>query len=318
MSTLLLSRVANACFWLSRYRERAEFTARIVDVNLHTLLDTSRLNGNLEADWQPILQINGCDSLFSGTDGRALNFPGVLHCLCLDATNSNSILACIRLARENARQAREQISSEMWEQINHMYHQVNRLTEVDLLDHSHEILQDIKSGALLLQGLADQTMMHGEGWHFIQLGRYIERANTTCRLLAVRSDPHHAQGEHYRDALHWIAVLKSASSLEAYHKTYTAPVSASVAIEFLLLDADLPRSILFCLESVLKSLTYISGRTGRRFGNEAERIAGQLASRLHYLRPEDIDLKSHLVEMQNGLSVISASITQTYFAYEVA
>jgi uncharacterized alpha-E superfamily protein len=318
MSTLLLSRVANACFWLSRYQERAEFTARIVDVNLHTLLDTSRLNGNIEVDWQPILQINGCDGLFSGPDGRKLSLPGVLHCLCLDASNPNSILACIRLARENARQAREQISSEMWEQINHMYHQVNRLSEANLLDRPHEILQDIKSGTLLLQGLSDQTMMHGEGWHFIQLGRYIERANTTCRLLAVRSDPQYTEGQHYRDALHWIAVLKSASSLEAYHKTYTAPVSASAAIEFLLLDAELPRSILFCLDSVLKSLTYVSGRTGRRFGNEAERLAGQLASRLHYLRPEDIDLMSHLLEMQSGLSMISDSITQTYFAYEVA
>lgn len=318
MSTLLLSRVANACFWLSRYQERAEFTARIVDVNLHTLLDTSRLNGSTEADWEPILQINDCDRLFSGTGGRVLNLPGVLHCLCLDATNSNSILACIRLARENARQAREQISSEMWEQINHMYHEVNRLVERDLVDHPHEILQDIKSGTLLLQGLADQTMMHGEAWHFIQLGRYIERTNTTCRLLAVRSDPQHTEGQLYRDTLHWIAVLKSASSLEAYHKTYAAPVSASAAIEFLLLDADLPRSILYCLENVLKSLTYISGRTGRRFGNEAERSAGQLASRLHYLRPEDIDLMSHLIEMQSGLSVISDSITQTYFAYEVA
>lgn len=314
---MLLSRVANACYWLSRYQERAEFTARVVDVNLFTLLDVSRSVASVELDWGPILQINGCTELV-GTIARTVTQASVLECLCLHPANPNAIATCIRTARENARQAREQISSEMWEQVNDMFHELQHLNSSTLIDHPHEVLQSIKSGALLLQGLADQTMMHGEGWHFIQLGRYIERANTTCRLLAARSDPTHKAGELYRDTIHWIAVLKSASSLEAYHKTYVAPVSAKAAIEFLLLDEDSPRSILFCLENVLKSLVAISGRTGHRFGSEAERLAGQLSSKLHYLRIEDINLASFLGEMQAGLYSINDSITQTYFAYEVA
>src|SRR5258708_982397 len=314
---MLLSRVGNACFWLSRYQERCEFAARVVDVNLFTLLDVSRTVASVELDWMPILHINGCTELF-GSDKRVFTQANVLECLCLETANTNAIATCIRTARENARQAREQISSEMWEQINDMYHEVQHLTATTLFDHPHEVLQSIKSGALLLQGLADQTMMHGEAWHFIQLGRYIERANTTCRLLAARINPSQRPGELYRATVHWIAVLKCASSLEAYHKTYVAPVSAKETIEFLLLDEDSPRSILFCLENALRSLEVISGRTGRRFGSEAERLAGQLSSRLHYLRIEDIDLASFLAEMQSGLHSISDSITQNYFAYEVA
>jgi len=318
MLPLLLSRVANACFWLSRYRERAEFTARVVDVNLYTLLDASHLYADIAADWLPIVQINGCQHLFSGATARTFNLSTVLDTLCLDTANPNSIVSCIRLARENARQAREQISSESWEQINTMYHALNRLSKADLLDRPHDLLQEVKNGALLMQAMADQTMMHGEGWHFIQLGRYLERANTTCRLLTARSDPTLAQGAVYRDALHWIAVLKSASSLEAYHKTYAAPVAATAAIEFLLLDEDSPRSVLFCLERIVQSLTFISGHTGRRYGNEAERLAGQLTARLHYLRLEEIDLMAQLLDIQKTLRGISDSINQTYFAYEVA
>src|SRR5258708_20200323 len=113
----------------------------------------------------------------------------------------------------------------MWEQVNSMYHDLNNLTPGMLVADVHQTLQRVKNDALLLQGIADQTMMHGEAWQFIRLGRFIERVNTTCRLLAVRSDPAFSGDQHYREAVHWIGVLKSVSSLEAYHKTYPAPVS---------------------------------------------------------------------------------------------
>jgi uncharacterized alpha-E superfamily protein len=306
---VLLSRVAQACFWLSRYRERAEFTARIVDVHLITLLDTP--SGDERSQWIPILQINGCLDMVERLDQES-----VLYCLCLEPLNPNSILSCVRTARENSRQAREQISSEMWEQVNTMYHDLQRLTPGKLATNIHEGLMRVKNDALLLQGMADQTMMHGEGWQFIRLGRFIERANTTCRLLIVRSDPN--QDQLYREAVHWIAVLKSASSLEAYHKTYAAPVSANAAIEFMLLNAESPRSILYCLEHALESLKYISGSTGRRFNNEADRILGQMTSRLHYLRLNDVDLTAFLSELHQCLYDVSDLVMQTYCSYEVA
>lgn len=311
---MLLSRVANACYWLSRYRERAEFTARVVDVNAVTLLDTSTVIGN-DADWEPVIRINGSERWFP--DNRDIHGPDVLRVACLEPSNINSIVACIRAARENARQAREQISSEMWEQINDMYHFVNRMNLPELIHQPHEVLSVIKNGALLMQGLADQTMMHGEAWHFIQIGRYLERANTTCRLLAARADPTYNRSQGYMETLYWIAVLKSASSLEAYHKTYGAPVSADAAIEFLLLNEESPRSILFCLEQAAQSLRYASGRFGQRFANDAERLTGQLASGLHYLRLQDIVLLPFLSELQADLVSINDAINDAYFSYEV-
>jgi uncharacterized alpha-E superfamily protein len=310
--TLLLSRVAQACFWLSRYRERAEFTARVLDIHLLSLLDTH--SSDVSRDWIPILQINGCMRLMQD---RQIDKQTSLQCLCLETQNPNSIMSCLRNARENSRQAREQISSEMWEQSNSMYHELSHATTHHLMADAHQILQRVKDGALLLQGLADQTMMHGEAWQFIRLGRYLERAATTCRLLAVRSDPEIEDQQDYREAVYWIAVLKSASSLEAFHKTYAAPVTANAALEFLLLNDESPRSILFCMESSLDALNHISGSTGRRYNNEADRLLGQMASRLHYLRLDEIDLKAFLVELQKCLYDVSDLVMQNYCSYEV-
>jgi uncharacterized alpha-E superfamily protein len=313
--SMLLSRVASSCFWLSRYRERAEFTARVLDVHMITQLDTRSTDDN--RDWLPILQINGCLNRVL-KENRISDKAFILHCLCLELQNPNSIMACVRSARENSRQAREQISSEMWEQVNTMYHELNRLTPGALLIDIHPILQRVKNDALLLQGLTDQTMMHGEAWNFIRLGRFMERANTTCRLLRIRASQQENLDQIYPEAMYWIAVLKSASSLEAFHKTYTAPVSATAATEFLLLNVESPRSILFCLENALEALNAISGTTGRRFNNEADRVLGQMASRLHYLRLHDIDLLSFLDELQACLHQVSDLVMQTYCSYEVA
>src|SRR5579859_7006341 len=311
---MLLSRVASSCYWLSRYRERAEFTARVVDVHLITLLDT--YSGDDYSDWLPIITINGCLPLFE--QGASLTKELVLDCLVLNPANANSIATCIRNARENSRQAREQISSEMWEQINAMYHDVHTLTPRALLTDVHAVLQAVKNGSLLMQGIVDQTMMHGEAWQFIRLGRYVERANTTCRLLAVRSDPAFSGDQLYREAVHWIGVLKSVSSLEAYHKTYAAPVSTECALEFLLLNAESPRSVFYCLEHALDALKYIAGSTGRRFNSESDRLLGQMASRLHYLRLGDVNLPAVLAELQAGLYEVSNLVMQTYCEYELA
>jgi uncharacterized alpha-E superfamily protein len=308
---MLLSRVANACFWLSRYRERAEFTARVVDVHLITQLDTRGGTG----DWKSILQINGSLHLFDD-DSYSLDTDHILNCLCLDSANPNSIMSCVRLARENSRQAREQISSEMWEQVNDLYLELSGMDASQLATNTHQILHRVKNGALLLQGIADQTMLHSEAWHFIRVGRFIERANTTCRLLDVHAALEYNQEEHYRETLYWIAVLKSASSLEAYHKTYVTPVDSRTAVEFLLLNSESPRSILYCLENALESLHYISGSTGRRYSTEADRLLGQMASRLHYLRLEDIDMNEFLAELQLCLAEVSGHIMQTYCSYE--
>lgn len=311
-NTMLLSRVASSCFWLSRYRERAEFTARVVDVHLLTLLDTHATDSG--SDWLPILQINGSLDLMQD---REVNRHTALHCLCLDPLNTNSIMSCVRTARENSRQAREQISSEMWEQVNTMYHDLSHVAPHHLFVDAHQTLQRVKDGALLLQGMADQTMMHGEAWQFIRLGRYLERANTTCRLLSVRSAAQQKDSQEYREAVYWIAVLKSASSLEAFHKTYAAPVTANAAIEFMLLNDESPRSILFCLQNGLDALNHISGSTGRRFNNEADRILGQMASRLHYLRLDEIDLAAFLYDLQQCLYDVSDLVMQNYCSYEV-
>ena len=180
----MLSRVADSLYWMSRYIERAENDARILDINLQLLLD---LGGEAEAmqHWTPVIasleETDLFDSLYDMADERS-----VTEFLTLQKKNPNSIFSCLTLARENARTTREQISSEMWEQINRLYLFVQSDDARKLLASSpHEFFKRVVNGSHLFQGITEATMTHGEGWEFIRIGTLLERADCTSRILDV-------------------------------------------------------------------------------------------------------------------------------------
>ncbi|MEM0980974.1 MAG: alpha-E domain-containing protein, partial [Cyanobacteria bacterium P01_H01_bin.58] len=209
----MLSRVAESIYWLNRYVERAENVARFVDVNLHLLLDTS-LEGSTQ-QWEPLVVTTGDGELFQERYGTA-TAKNVLQFLTFDAAYPNSILSCVRAARENSRSIREIISSEMWEQINSFYLWVQEAAQGEAdEDHLLNFYQEVKMASHLFAGVMDATMAHNEGWHFGHLGRLLERADKTARILDVKYyillPSVHDVGTPL-DSLQWIALLKSASA----------------------------------------------------------------------------------------------------------
>ena len=179
----LLSRVADSVYWMARYIERAENVARFIDVNLNLMLD---LPLDTAQQWQPLVDITGDSQEFLERYGSA-DPQNVIRFLTFDADNVNSIVSCLRAARENARSVREIISSEMWEQLNESYLMVNDAARSGgTLTDPQDLFASVKMASHTFAGVTDATMTHGEGWHFCQLGRMLERADKTSRILDVK------------------------------------------------------------------------------------------------------------------------------------
>lgn len=313
----MLSRVADTLYWMSRYLERAEHTARLLDVNLNLMLDEGREATGLR--WERLLT-----SLVADVKIPASNMAyTITEALTFTVGNPFSIAACIGSARENARQVREQISSEMWEQINTLYLQVRR-TSMDQIwnDEPHEFFKTVREGAHLFQGITDATMSHGEGWQFIQVGRFIERAINTANLVDAhfRTVIPIEEGEDTHEFLEWVGLLKSCTAFEAYCKVYTANVQPQQVAEFLLLNADFPRSVRFSANMIQSALQDIADRTGTRRGGRAERLAGRLRAALDYSQVDEIlaeNLHGYLESTQRQCLQIHAALYQTYIAYPI-
>jgi uncharacterized alpha-E superfamily protein len=232
----MLSRVADSLYWMSRYIERAENNARIADVNLQMLLDlTNQQEADPKQQWDPIVSSLEENELFASLyptpDGKA-----VIDFVSLQKKNPNSIYSCLTRARENARTTSEQISSEMWEQINRLYLFVKSDAAKRLVRSSpYEFFNRIISGSHLFQGITDSTMTHGEGWDFIRIGKLLERADCTSRILDIKYHILLPSGEEVGgnvDTIQWMSVLKSCSALEAYRKIYVGQVAPWRVAEF--------------------------------------------------------------------------------------
>ncbi len=315
----MLSRVADSLYWMSRYIERAENDARILDVNLQLLLD---LGGEADAmqHWAPVIATLEETDLFDSLYETA-NEETVTEFLTLQQKNPNSIVSCLTLARENARTTREQISSEMWEQINRLYLFVQSNEARQLLATSpHEFFIRVIFGSHLFQGVSDATMTHGEGWDFIRIGRILERADSTSRILDVKYHILLPTGENVGgniDTIQWMAVLKSCSALEAYCKLYVSQVAPWKVAEFLITHQEFPRSIRFCVDSLDAALHRISGVDESRYANEAERLSGRLRSDIDYATIGEIfefGLHEYLTQIQERLVEISNAMYATYCA----
>ena len=315
----MLSRVADSLYWMSRYMERAENDARLLDVNLQLLLD---LGGEAEAmqHWAPVIASLEETSLFDSLYGAA-DEASVTEFLTLQKKNPNSIISCLTLARENARTTREQISSEMWEEINRLYLFVQSDAAPKLLLASpHEFFKRVITGSHLFQGVTASTMTHGEGWDFIRIGTLLERADCTSRILDVKYHILLPTGEDIGgnvDTIQWMAVLKSCSGLEAYCKLYVSQVAPWKVAEFIITDQEFPRSIRYCVDSLDNALHRISGVDESRYANEAERLSGRLRSDLDYVTIGEIfefGLHEYLIEVQERLVEVNNAMHATYCA----
>ena len=313
----MLSRVADSIFWMSRYIERAENVARFIDVNCHMILD---LPAGSPEQWGALIVTSGDHERFAVRYGTAATQENVIQFLAFDPENPNSILSCVRAARENARSVREIISSEMWEQVNSFFLTVNAPDAARRARESpHDLFTEIKMASHLFEGLTETTMSHVEAWHFARLGRTLERADKTSRLLDVKYFillPRLTDVGSPFDDIQWSAVLRSASAFEMYRKRH-GRISPDRIVEFLLLDREFPRAVHYCLNAAEESLHAISGTPIGTFRNLAEQRLGQLRSELGYARVDDIltgGLHEFLDGLQSKLNLVGDAIFETFFA----
>ena len=301
---------------MSRYLERAEHTARLVNVNLYLTLDRAPVDA--ARHWGRLLAGLRMPPSMSSDVDLAAHATGQV----LDLANRDSIAASIAAARENARQVREQISSEMWQQINRLFLFVRRdAPDPGWTGRTHDFLMSVIEGVHLFQGITNATMTHGEGWHFIELGRYVERAGATAALLEVHcSDPPGPAttgvGGEY---VEWVGLLRSCCAFEAYCRQYTADLRSDRIAEFLILSAQFPRSVRYSARHIQASLQTIAQLTGRGPGR-AERLAGRLLASLDYGQVDEImsgNLLEYLQSIVRQAGQIGAAVHQQYVSYPV-
>jgi uncharacterized alpha-E superfamily protein len=318
----MLSRVANSLYWMSRYLERAENIARIVDVNLQLLLDFRDLDDQtLSGHWVPIVQSTGDEEAFFVLHKKATG-QTVTEFLVFQSENPNSIVSSVAQARENARMVRDQITLELWEELNRIFLFLRSKAARDMWKSSpFELLQEIKACSLHLQGLTDATIVHNEGWQFMQVGKYLERADKTTRILDVRHETLPARGlpsqVSQTEALEWSAILRSCSAWDAYKAIRGAEVSPRLVADFLLLSEDFPRSVVFCVLSLDSALRSISGAPAGRFSNQAEKLCGRLLAELQFSAIEEIfdqGLHEYLDRTQQKLNDIGSALFHAYIS----
>lgn len=316
----MLSRIADSLFWLARYMERAEETARILDVNYHMLLEESEQFYQLR--WDPLLVMAGEEARFRQLYEEA-NAQAVFEFLAFRQDNPNSIVQCISKARENARTIRDRLSREMWEDINGLYHAVNQFTaSQEIAGGPHRFCDRVKFGSHRFHGVADATLPHDEGWWFLQLGCFLERAEMTARLVDVQYQYllESPQSMGPPDNHQWMAVLKSVGAYEAYRRKYYSQIQPEKVAEMLILNPQHPRSILFSIGEVQKALWALSGTTPGYYSNEAERLTGKLLESLRYDKVEDIfgaGLHHYLTDLLDSCLAIGQNIARCYFYYGV-
>jgi uncharacterized alpha-E superfamily protein len=271
---------------MSRYLERAENTVRQLDVTMSLLLDSSETSADTR--WQRLLT-----SLGNPPDVEWTGDPdAITRSLVFDPGNAASVTTCVNAARENARQVREEISSEQWQRLNRLYHQIHSPHALaQFRANMNDFLASVVDGIHLFKGVSDTTMIHGEGWQFIRLGRYLERAYATATLLEVYQEglldlpEREHSGYQY---LELVGLLRCCTSFEAYCQVYTADLSPDRILEFLLLNRDFPHALRYSIDGVRQSLDAIQRTGGRRPPDELLATAGRLHAMLRYTTINEI------------------------------
>lgn len=300
----MLSRIAESLFWIGRYIERADGTARLLDVHIQMLLEDPWID-----EPSACANILGVMGVAEPPNDRPLSGADVLNIMVVDRSQPASIAYSIKAARENARQAREIVATELWECLNATY---GRMPFSVRREKVHDLFQWVRERSALAVGIVESASSRDDAYQFLLLGRSIERADMTARLLATRSLTE-ASGAS------WTSILRSCGAYEAYLQTYRGMPSASNAAQFLLHDRIFPRSVLYSVSTALTCLDELQprheqqGRVG--FPNQGQRILGQVRSELEYRPVSDTlaDLPRFMDEVQVAMSEASAAIRQHYF-----
>ena len=313
----MLSRTADHLFWMSRYTERAENTARMLDVNYQSsLLPQSAAVAQL--GWQGLLSISELGPLYAKKHER-ITSRDVMEFMVKDEENPSSIIACLRAARENARAVRGSLTTEVWETANQTWLEVNRmLKHDDFISDPGEFFEWVKFRSHLSRGVTLGTMLQDEAFYFLRLGTFLERADNTARLVdvkfhAVESDFYGAASEKDQeyDFYHWSAILRSVSAFEVYRKVYRDVIKPERVAELLMLRPDMPRSLHACLNEVLSNLAMVSSNPD----SETLRRAGKLRSDLKFARIDEIlatGLHAYLTQFLANVGELGVGISRDF------
>lgn len=313
----MLSRVADSLYWMGRYLERAEHTARVITVSLNLSLDLT--DASLDEGWTRAASNLGVPPPDDSTDATSL-----ADALVFSAASRTSIVSFIMTAREDARQVREQISSEMWGQLNRLFHEVRRASVEDLMSSEPlEFLEAVISGIHLFHGITDSTMAHGEGWQFIQAGRFAERTVSLSTLLRAHFTEFPSADDGAvdpKDHLHWIALLKSCTAFEAYCKVYTADLRSNHIAEFLLLNPEFPHSMRFSVDMLHQGLESLPETRWTKKSNRLTRLSGRLKAALSFSQIEEV-MASGVREYLDNITVqcaqVHSALYQVYIHYPI-
>ncbi|MDH5740209.1 MAG: alpha-E domain-containing protein, partial [Nitrospira sp.] len=314
----MLSRTAESCFWIARYTERAEYTARLINVHYQLLLESPNQRDQ-DAIWRWYLESTGQLALYEER-GQPLETMAVMQFLTLDQANPNALVNLISAARENARGIQDQLSSEVWHHINRVHLAWRTYMPSSIATTPHRLLTEVQDTCYTLHGIMASTMLHDEGWTFYRLGKDIERANHTTRLLVhpilLQMS---SESTELSDLHQGVAILKSASAYEAYRKVSRSVVSPEKIVEFLLLNQYFPRSVRFCTRGLRLHIERLMDKSSRVSDREPARLIGQLAADLDFVTLEEvheIGLESFLTEVLRQLDRITTAVSRTYFRSE--
>ena len=304
---------------MSRYAERAGNVARLISVNLGLTLGSHAAS---EQEWDPIVRVTGDMDLFDSVH-KSVTPQNVINFMVLDSRNPASIASCVTKARENAGSIREIISSEMWLLINKFYHMLSSPdAETRVFEDPNKFCESAKVQSLLFHGASYIGMSHGEGWHFSELGKQMERADQMSRILDVKYYTLLPSTELVGtsiDHMQWIALLKSASALEMY-KAKHQRISLETVLNFLLLDDQFPRSVIYCVEKADESLHFISNSPTGSYNNQSEKEMGRILSDLRFTSVEEIiqgGMHEYLSTFQFRINEVGNRIYDDYFSYTV-
>ena len=309
----MLSRVADSLYWMSRYLERAEHTARLIAVKLESMIEQSREDA--DSSWLRVVAALSAEEYVPASPDAFAITQG----LAFDRANPSSLLSSLGNARDNARQVREQLSTEVWGHLNRIYLRLQPVAAEDIwVHHPANTFREVMEELYTLGGVTYSTLSHGEGWYFLELGRHIERAQLTSRLLDLHFGASRSAVAEPPKYFDWLVLLKFCTAFEPYCKAYTAAIKPEKIAEFLLFDAEFPHSVRFSVDRVCDALLRVAPGAPPVRRAAVERLAGRLKASVDFTQIEDLmsgSIAPFLADITRQCEQIHDSVYASYIAY---
>jgi uncharacterized alpha-E superfamily protein len=311
----MLSRVADSLYWMGRYLERAEHTGRVLAVRLESMIEQSK--DDADRAWARVAAALSAEEFAAAQSHDAF---AATSALSFSRINPSSLLSSLRFARDNARQVREQLSTEVWEHLNRLYLRLQPVSVESVWVHQparlfREVLEDLYT----LEGVIFSTLRHGEGWYFLELGRYTERAQLVSRLLEIhfgaQAHPEIAPPPKYVD---WLVLLKYCTAFEPYCKEHTAAIKPERIAEFLLFDPEFPHSVKFAIDRMREALAHVAPGAPPQRRALCERLAGRLKAAVDFGQIDELiggSIDAFLLEITRQCEEIHEAVYAAYIAY---